>query len=188
MGQDQPYDGGAGISVWEFSAPLTRDSGAVGQILKVAPEPFAGFDGTAFTLTSNLDTLVAQINATNAVYTESAMSFMTPPDPANLVALKNRGGKIIVYHGNSDQIFSSNDSETWYKAAQANNGGDASNFARFFRVPGMGHCSGGPATDKFDAVQSLVDWVESGTAPDKITAYVRATGNAGGANANLPAT
>jgi Tannase and feruloyl esterase len=184
-----PYDGGvggAGISFWEFTAPLVLDSGAVGHIFKVPPEPFAGFKGPAFSLTANLDSLLAQINATNSVYTESAMSFMTPPNPASLAAVKNRGGKILVYHGNSDQIFSSNDTETWYKAVQANNGGNASNFARFFRVPGMGHCAGGPAADQFDVLQSLVDWVERGTAPDRVIATVRGVGNAGGANAEVP--
>src|SRR5260370_38580858 len=28
-------------------------------------------------------------------------------------------------------------------------------------VPGMNHCSGGPATDSFDSIQAMVDWVRS---------------------------
>ena len=39
-----------------------------------------------------------------------------------------------------------------------------------FAVPGMNHCSGGPATDQFDAFTALVDWVEKSTAPDRIVA------------------
>ena len=35
---------------------------------------------------------------------------MTPPHPGDLSALKNRGAKIMVYHGTSDPIFSSDDS------------------------------------------------------------------------------
>jgi pimeloyl-ACP methyl ester carboxylesterase len=180
--------GGGGIAFWEFTAPLVLDSGAVGQIFKVAPDPIAGFNGTTFSLNANLDTLVSQINATDATYTESAMSFMTPPNPAFLGRLKDRGAKMMVYHGMSDQIFSANDTETWYKSLQASNGGDASNFARFYRVPGMGHCSGGPATDQFDMLQALVNWVEGGVAPDSVTAASRGVGNAGGANADVPAS
>ncbi|TWO71593.1 tannase/feruloyl esterase family alpha/beta hydrolase [Caenimonas sedimenti] len=186
-----PYDpgiAGAGIPFWEFTAPLALDSGAVGLIFKVPPDAATGFNGPAFTLSANLDLLAQQITATNGMYTESAMSFMTPPNPTNMATLKDRGGKIIVYHGVSDPIFSVDDSETWYKGLQAANGGDASNFARFFRVPGMGHCSGGPATDQFDALSALVNWVEQGQAPASITATARGAGNAGGVNADLPAT
>jgi len=34
----------------------------------------------------------------------------------------------------------------------------------------MAHCNGGPATDQFDAFGALVDWVEKGSAPDRIIA------------------
>jgi feruloyl esterase len=185
-----PYDSGvsgSGIPFWEFTSPLALDSGAVGLIFKTPPENATGFNGPAFTLGANLDTLVQQITATSALYTESGMSFMTPPNPTDMSALKNRGGKIILFHGVADPIFSVNDSEAWYKGLQANNGGDASNFARFFRVPGMGHCSGGPATDQFDALTPLVNWVEKGLPPDTILASARGAGNAGGANADVPA-
>jgi hypothetical protein len=48
--------------------------------------------------------------------------------------------------------------------------GDAAGFARLFLVPGMGHCSGGPATSAFSPFSALVDWVERGIAPASITA------------------
>jgi feruloyl esterase len=34
----------------------------------------------------------------------------------------------------------------------------------------MGHCAGGPATDVFDLVTPIVDWVERGVVPDQIVA------------------
>ena len=34
----------------------------------------------------------------------------------------------------------------------------------------MGHCSGGAATDSWDGLQALVDWVEKGEAPKQILA------------------
>jgi len=186
-----PWDAGLatdGWSSWKFSSPLTRDAGAVGLIWSVPPENPATFDGAAFALNANLDTLLARVGATSATYPESALSFMLPPDRTNLAKLKNRGAKLLVYHGTSDPIFSSDDTTAWYDALRAANGGDASNFARFFRVPGMNHCAGGPATDQFDALTPLVAWVEKGQAPDALQASARGAGNAGGVNADVPAS
>lgn len=185
-----PWDAGLatnGWASWKFSSPIDRDAGAVGLIWQVPPEDPATFDGRSFVLNGSLDTMLAKINATNGIYTENALSFMTPPNPSNLAALKNRGAKMLVYHGTSDPIFSSDDTTSWYEALRTANGGDAANFARFFRVPGMNHCSGGPATDQFDMLTPLVAWVEKGQAPDTVTAAARGSGNAGGVNADLPA-
>lgn len=185
-----PYDpgiAGGGIPFWEFTAPLALDSGAVGMIFKVPPVDPAGFNGPAFSLGANLDTLVREINATNALYTESAMQFMTPPQPTDMSALGKRGGKIMVYHGVSDPIFSVDDSEAWYKGLLLESRGLAATYARFYRIPGMGHCSGGPATDQFDALSKLVAWVERGTEPGQIVASARGPGHAGGVNADVPA-
>ena len=186
-----PYDAGlgtAGWAVWKFSNSLNLDSGAVGVIWQVPPESPATFNGPNFTLTGNVDTMLAKINATNATYTENALSFMTPPTPSNLGKLKDRGAKVMVYHGTSDPIFSSDDTTTWYDALRSANGGDAGNFARYYRVPGMNHCSGGPATDQFDMLSPLVDWVEKGVAPDSVVASARGAGNAAAVNADLPAS
>ena len=185
-----PYDSGlgsAGVASWEFTAPVQRDSGAVAMIWGVPPASPAGFVGSDFVFNTPIDTMLASVAATSATYPESALSFMLPPDPTNLAKLKNRGAKMMVYHGVSDAIFSPDDTTAWYNGVAANNGGNASNFARFYRVPGMGHCSGGPATDQFDMLTSLVAWVEQGTAPDSVVATARGAGNAAGVNADVPA-
>jgi hypothetical protein len=114
------------------------------------------------------------------------MSFMQPPDAADLATLRGRGAKMIVYHGTSDPVFSSDDTAAWYERLQAANGGDASSFARYFPVPGMNHCSGGPATDQFDMLSALVDWVEQGRAPQSVLASARGAG-ASVVNAEVPA-
>ena len=46
--------------------------------------------------------------------------------------------------------------------------------ARFYPVPGMAHCGGGPSTDRFDLFTPLVEWVEHGKAPSSVVATVRA--------------
>lgn len=176
---------GSGVPFWEFFASLNLDAGATGLIFKAPPEPVATFNPLQFSLTTDIDALYAGISATSGLYTESAMSFMTPPKPTQLGSLRDRGAKMIVYHGVSDPIFSVNDSETWYKGVSRDTGDD---FARFYRVPGMGHCSGGPATDQFDLLTALVNWVEKGTVPADVTATARGAGNAGGVNTDVPAS
>lgn len=186
-----PYDpgiGGGGVSFWEFTAPLNLDSGAVGVIFKVPPSSAALANGPAFALGLDIDQALAELQATDETYTESALQFMTPPDASNLAALRNRGAKVLVYHGVSDPIFSVSDTETWYRNLGRASGGPAAGFARLYRVPGMNHCSGGPSTDQADFLSPLVDWVEFGIAPQAIVAGARGPGNPGGVNADVPAS
>jgi len=186
-----PYDAGlatTGWASWKFTSPWQRDAGAVGLIWQVPPEDPTTFNGSSFALTGNVDSMLTKVGATSAIYTESALSFMLPPNPSNLSTLKNRGAKMMVYHGTSDPIFSSDDTTTWYEALRTANGGDASNFSRFYRVPGMNHCSGGPATDQFDMLTPLVNWVEKSQAPDSVVANARGAGNAAAVNADVPAS
>lgn len=186
-----PYDtglGGGNTAFWNFTAPLSLDSGATAFIWQVPPENPTGFVGATFALTGNLDTMLAKVSATNGTYTESALSSMIPPNPSRLGAVRDRGAKIMAYHGTSDPIFSSDDTTQWYESVRFFNDGDASDFARFYRVPGMTHCSGGPTTDQFDMLTPLVNWVEKGQAPASVVASARGPGNAAGANADVPAS
>jgi feruloyl esterase len=180
--------GGGGIPFWEFTAPLVLDSGAVGTIFKVPPSTLPLTNGPAFTLGLDIDQALDQIFATDATYTEAAMSFMTPPDAGNMNAVRDRGAKIIVYQGVSDPIFSIADTESWYEDINRSSGQRARDFARLYRIPGMGHCSGGPATDQADFLTPLVQWVEQGVAPGRIEARARGAGNPGGVNLDVPST
>jgi Tannase and feruloyl esterase len=143
-------------------------------------------------------------NAARATNTSVKYVFMTPPqpnfdylkfnfdtDPALLLAsanytatnstdytaFKNRGGKAIITQGTGDGLLNANGVRNWYERLSAANGGVSSTqtFARYFQVPGMGHCSGGPSLDQFDAFSALVNWVENGQAPNQILASARAS-------------
>lgn len=138
-------------------------------------------------------------NAARATNTSVKYVFMTPPapdfdylkfdfdtDPARLLAsgdftatnstdfraFQARGGKAIVYMGTGDALLNANGTRRWYeRLTEANRGVAATQrFARYFQVPGMGHCGGGPALDRFDAFGALVDWVEHGRAPAQLLA------------------
>jgi feruloyl esterase len=43
-------------------------------------------------------------------------------------------------------------------------------FARLFMLPGVNHCGGGQAPNTIDALTPVLDWVERGVAPDRLTA------------------
>ena len=95
----------------------------------------------------------------------------------NLSTFSAHGGKLLFYHGMSDQAFSAMDTLDYYqRMAKANGGMDkVQGWSRVFLVPGMYHCRGGDsALDNFDLLTALVNWVEKGTAPDSVVATGKA--------------
>ncbi len=173
----------AGTQFWEYVSPLILDSGGVGFIFKTPPADPASFVPPLFALTADVDLLAQQIFATNATYTQSGMEFMTPPDPTHPSGVRRRHGRMIVYHGVSDPIFSAADTVRWFEELHGRR-----SFARLFLVPGMDHCAGGPAADQFDLLTPLVRWVEGGPPPNRVVASVRGPDNVGGFNPEVPAT
>ncbi len=184
-----PYDPGLvaqNWALWEFTLPEARSSFSVGMIVKAPPEPMEGFDRRSFAMRP-LETLAGYPASTTEIHPVPALTFMNPVNPTDLSALRDRGGRVLVYHGVSDAVFSVNTSIAWFRALDAANNGRAADFARVFPVPGMAHCGFGPATDQFDAIAPLVRWVEEGIAPERIIATARGAGNAGPVNNELPA-
>ncbi len=95
----------------------------------------------------------------------------------NLSSFSAHGGKLLFYHGMSDQAFSAMDTLDYYqRMAKANGGIDqVQKWSRMFLVPGMYHCRGGEfALDNFDLLTAAVAWVEKGTAPDSVVATGKA--------------
>ena len=86
-------------------------------------------------------------------------------DKTDLSTFKARGGKMIIYEGVSDPVFSAHDIRDWYKKL-VENMGNVDNFTRLFMVPGMNHCGGGPAMENFDALTALEKWTEENMALD----------------------
>ena len=76
----------------------------------------------------------------------------------------------MLAHGLADPIFSPHESIDYYRRLTAEHGASSSEFARLFLIPGMAHCQGGAATDAWDGLQAMVDWVEKGEAPKQIIA------------------
>lgn len=91
----------------------------------------------------------------------------TNPD---LSAFKNRGGKLIQYHGWSDQLIGPENSINYRESVLAKMGKNQDNWYRLFMVPGMAHCQGGPGANQFNIFGALERWKETGEAPAQITA------------------
>jgi poly(3-hydroxybutyrate) depolymerase len=84
--------------------------------------------------------------------------------------LRARGGKLLVWQGVADPVFSVRDTAGWWNEVHARYAGAEQGFVRFFPVPGMNHCAGGATTGDFDALGALVRWVEQGEAPAQLLA------------------
>ena len=177
-----PGVAGADWATWKFVNSQALDPLAVGAVFSVPPgrvDPFA----------EDLGARLPMLSASNDTYRESGLALMMPPgqeQPANLATLRTRGAKMVLYHGVSDPVFSAEDTRQWVERLDRAQGGRAADFARYFPVPGMNHCRGGPAADQFDLLGPLVKWVEQGVAPQAVTATARGRGNPGGENTELP--
>ena len=164
---DWPYDAGIGAVGWRSWILGTPQMPAINVL--IYPEfvnhiallpgepPLSG--PSAF----NFDTDPARINK-SANLINAASTKLAP--------FSDHGGKIILYTGMSDPVFSANDLIRYYQRMAEDNGGmeQARGFARLFRIPGMNHCFGGPALDNFDALTAIQEWVEKGSPPESMVA------------------
>lgn len=177
---DWPWDLGIGSPGWSFwklgnqqmpAFNILTAGGSLSSVFMVPPravaeDPQSQLD---FLLSVRFPGDAAAIYATAPGWPRSAWQDVGMRSP-NLDAFRSRGGKLIVPHGVADPVFSINDTLHWRDEVNARYKGRADDVVRVFPVPGMAHCGGGPATDRFDAFTALTDWVEKGRAPGSIPA------------------
>lgn len=177
-----PYDPGIaspGWTVWKIGSPakvppdarnVTLVPGSVAYYFSSPPEKVT--DLYQYALSFDIDRGVRAVEAVVPPFTESGGS-AEAAESTDVDAFRRHGGKMIFYHGMADPIFSANDTIA-YVEALAKRYGASDDFARLYLVPGMNHCAGGPATDQFDALTALDDWVDKGQAPQSLIAKARA--------------
>ncbi|HXR03171.1 MAG TPA: tannase/feruloyl esterase family alpha/beta hydrolase [Verrucomicrobiae bacterium] len=88
-------------------------------------------------------------------------------DNPDLSRFRDHGGKIIITHGQADQLIMTEGTIDYYQRVLQQMGGreKVMPFARLFLIPGAGHGNGGVGNGGIDAV---IRWVEEGLAPDKL--------------------
>lgn len=121
-------------------------------------------------------------------------------DDFDISAYRDRGGKLIIYHGGSDGYIPTRSSIDFYNRTKAAVGGSVDDFFRLFLIPGMQHCwlsptgvnapwmiagggqqmaLAGYTTDysvpynidpQHDALLALMNWVEEAEPVDSIVA------------------
>jgi len=138
------------------------------------------------TLTLDFDTFDFGGDVTRALLlTRPYGAQVTNPD---LSALRNSGGKLMMWAGWNDPLWSEQNIVDYYKAVVRRTGQShprgerwdrhphgspmerTRQYARLFMAPGVGHCGGGEGPNAFDTFAPLVKWVEAGQAPESIPA------------------
>jgi feruloyl esterase len=102
---------------------------------------------------------------------------------SDLTAFRERGGKLILFHGWSDPAIAAGNTINYYQSVLSNSRQILRPpFIRLFLAPGMQHCQYGPGPDSFgqngfdqgdpqhDLESALELWVEQGVAPEQIIA------------------
>ncbi|MBT2185986.1 tannase/feruloyl esterase family alpha/beta hydrolase [Sphingobium nicotianae] len=91
----------------------------------------------------------------------------TDPD---LTAFFAHGGKLLLWHGESDPGPSPVGTLDYARAVQKGDAAGAAANMRTYMLPGVEHCRGGPGADTVDWLATLDQWVDKGQAPATLTA------------------
>lgn len=158
------YDTGIALPAWrgmhlgtETSLPANATLGRDTLRLFSVTPPNPNLDPLQFDFDRDMD----------ATYETAAIN---DPVATMHTSFAGHGGKMIVYHGLSDQAMSVGALLNWYEKLTPAKDNGPQDWARLFLIPGMTHCAGGEATDRFDMLSAIQAWVEEGKAPDHVVA------------------
>jgi feruloyl esterase len=170
--------GGEAASQFGWASQDTQAEVPFGSLFKWVYGPL--FDYRTF----DFDTHVATVDSVLAEHLNATST--------DLRAFRDRGGKLIVFHGWADPLATPQESINYHErviAAEGKGNASAASVRKFFRLfmaPGMHHCGGGAGPNAFgqsnvtqpplqpdaqhDMLRALQAWVEGGVAPSRVVA------------------
>jgi len=165
----------SGVRVWQDKPASSVLGAAALANIFMTPPVHTGTSPSAleaYLLGFDFDKDAPQIYANDSRFPDSAMSFMASPEvnSPTLSAFQHNDGKMIVFHGNSDPVFSIKSTLRWYQDLDFNLHGKANQFVRLYRIPGMPHGEGGLSLGRFDTLLALMNWVEKQQTANRIIA------------------
>ncbi|MFC7385704.1 tannase/feruloyl esterase family alpha/beta hydrolase [Sphaerisporangium rhizosphaerae] len=95
-------------------------------------------------------------------------------DDPDLSAFAKAGGKLLSWHGQTDELVPTQGTVDYRERVERALGGGerVDDFYRLFLLPGVNHCGGGTGPYPADDLGALVTWVEKGKAPATLAASV----------------
>lgn len=152
---DWPWDPGINSAGWRAWKLGSEDSPALNLVLGQASlvNLFMTPPRAALPEVLDFDALARNVSSVGGYF---------DADETFLSTFAQEGGKLLIFQGLADPVFSANDIARWYEETTANTGPET---ARLFMVPGMTHCGGGPAFEDFDPLTALEHWVDGGEPP-----------------------
>ena len=105
---------------------------------------------------------------------EQYSNILSADDP-DLREFQKSGGKIIMWHGESDSVIPPAGSIDYYKRVERNFGTakNVNSTLRLFMAPGVDHCGRGVGPSPVGLQEVLVDWVENNIPPERIMSVSR---------------
>ena len=105
---------------------------------------------------------------------KSRLGWLIDTDDPDLSRFRDAGGKLLTFHGLTDQYISVGGSIQYRQSVEDEMGGVEAidDFYRLFLAPGVGHCGllPSPGPVPLNPLATLVTWVEEGKAPDVLRA------------------
>ena len=147
------------VTVSEFSAPVTPNAhhafgnGVMKYLVYHDPE-WNYADYTFETFEADVATVGPTLNATN-------------PD---LSAFREHGGKLLLHNGWADMALTPLGTIEYYEQVLARDASAAED-VRLLLLPGVDHCAGGVGPSFVHMLNAIDRWVETGDAPEQLTAY-----------------
>lgn len=178
-----PFYGQDGTLIYPAMNPSSEIISSTGLY---AGKPFSlSVDWFRYAIYSDPNWDPATFNFSSAAFANQLNPFNIrtfPTDNSSIGTFRDRGGKLITYHGGQDYQITSYDTPRWYDALARGTDStlqELDAWVRFFRISGMGHCSGGPGAWVYgqggassaegipfepsqNVLAAVIDWVENG--------------------------